>query len=121
MGFMALPRIRLVVAVLTALAAGTAAGCVHPAATPNAVTTLTCRATAGQQGADPHALRVNGVESFALRGDSNPADPLPISAGSRAPLPDLEDLPCRGRHRPSLPARGRHQSSVGEAVLRVPD
>jgi hypothetical protein len=77
MGLLALPRIRLVVAVLTALTAGTAAGCVHPAATTNAVTTLTCRATAGQQGADPHALRVNGVESFALRGDSNPADPLP--------------------------------------------
>jgi hypothetical protein len=64
------------VAVLVALAAGTAAGCVHHAAAP-AVTALNCHATAGQQGADPHALRVNGVESFALRGDSNPDDPMP--------------------------------------------
>jgi hypothetical protein len=77
MGFIALPRIGFAVAVLAALVAGTAAGCVHHAATPNATVALTCRATAGQQGADPQALRVNGVESFALRGDSNPADPLP--------------------------------------------
>jgi hypothetical protein len=77
MGSIARPRIRPAVAVLVTLAAATAAGCAHHPATPDAVVALTCRATAGQQGADPHALRVNGVESFALRGDSNPDDPLP--------------------------------------------
>jgi len=78
MGFIAWPRIGSALAVLVALTAGTAAGCVHHPATPNAIATLTCHATAGQQGADPHALRVNGVESIALRGDSNSADPLPV-------------------------------------------
>lgn len=74
---MAWSHIRSALAVLAVLAAGTAAGCVNHPATPNAILNLTCRATAGQQGPDPQALRVNGVESVALRGDSNPADPLP--------------------------------------------
>jgi hypothetical protein len=38
---------------------------------------LSCRASAGQQGVDPQARQVNGVESFALRGDQNADDTLP--------------------------------------------
>jgi hypothetical protein len=38
---------------------------------------LSCRASAGGQPADPTALPVNGVESAALQGDTNPYDTLP--------------------------------------------
>jgi hypothetical protein len=41
------------------------------------VTVLSCRASAGQQGADPQARQAGGVESFALRGDANVDDALP--------------------------------------------
>jgi hypothetical protein len=39
---------------------------------------LSCRASAGQQPADPTAVPVNGVESAALQGDTNPYDTLPV-------------------------------------------
>lgn len=38
---------------------------------------LSCRDAAGQQSADPQARPVNGVESFALHGDTNTGDILP--------------------------------------------
>jgi hypothetical protein len=61
---------------LVALLAVAVAGCVdHRAAGSAAV--LSCRASAGQQGRDPQARQVNGVESFALRGDTNTYDALP--------------------------------------------
>src|SRR5260221_13653739 len=37
---------------------------------------LSCRDAAGQQPADPQARPVNGVESFALHGDTNTSDNL---------------------------------------------
>lgn len=56
-------------------------GCTHHSATPTAsggATTLSCRDSAGQQPADPQARPVNGVESFALNGDTNTGDTLPV-------------------------------------------
>jgi hypothetical protein len=57
-----------------------------PAVSPaGSAAALSCRASAGQQGADPQARQVNGVESFALRGDTNAYDSLPAwdSGGRR--------------------------------------
>jgi hypothetical protein len=54
-------------------------GCSHRAAVPaNSVEVLSCRDTAGQQPADPQARLVNGVASFALNGDANANDTLPV-------------------------------------------
>ena len=66
-------------AVLMVLAAAIA-GCSHRPAAPAASTgadVLSCRDTAGQAAADPQARPVNGVESFALNGDTNAYDTLP--------------------------------------------
>jgi hypothetical protein len=66
-------------AVLMALAAVTA-GCGHRPVAPAAdggVAVLSCHDAAGQQPADPQARPVNGVESFALNGDTNTSDTLP--------------------------------------------
>ena len=55
-------------------------GCTHRSATPAAsggAAVLSCRDSAGQQPADPQARPVNGVESFALNGDTNAYDTLP--------------------------------------------
>jgi hypothetical protein len=78
MGDRRAPTIRRLAAVLVAMAAGVA-GCVHRSAAPDGgnTTVLSCRSSAGQQAADPQARRVNGVESFALRGDTNAYDSLP--------------------------------------------
>lgn len=65
--------------VLMALAAAIT-GCSHRPAAPPANTgadVLSCRDAAGQQPADPQARPVNGVESFALNGDTNVRDTLP--------------------------------------------
>jgi hypothetical protein len=48
-----------------------------PAAAPGGPLILTCHDSAGQQPADPAARPVNGAESFALDGDTNPDDRLP--------------------------------------------
>jgi hypothetical protein len=79
MGDRRAPLARRVAAVLVAMAAGVSAGCVHRPAAPAGGNTmvLSCRSSAGQQAADPQAKRVNGVESFALRGDTNAYDTLP--------------------------------------------
>lgn len=56
------------------------AGCSHSPGTPpvrTAADVLSCRDAAGQQAADAQARPVNGVESFALNGDTNPDDTLP--------------------------------------------
>jgi hypothetical protein len=67
-------------AVLVTMAA-VITGCSHhqaaPAAASGDTTALSCRDAAGQQRADPHARPVNGVESFALHGDTNTNDNLP--------------------------------------------
>jgi hypothetical protein len=66
-------------AMLAALAA-LVTGCSHRPAPPAAsggITVLSCRDAAGQQPADPQAQPVNGVESFALHGDTNTSDILP--------------------------------------------
>ncbi len=64
-------------AVPVALAA-VISGCAHsPARVGNAIAVLSCRDSAGQAPADPQARPVNGVESFALRGDTNAYDTLP--------------------------------------------
>lgn len=71
------PRRRL--AVLIVLAA-VITGCSHRPAAPAAsagVDVLSCHDAAGQQPADPQARPVNGVESFALNGDTNTSDTLP--------------------------------------------
>lgn len=47
-----------------------------PASAPSSVT-LSCRASAGQQGADPSAHPINDVQSAALGGDTNAYDSLP--------------------------------------------
>ena len=55
-------------------------GCTHRSATPAAsgdAAVLSCRDSARQQPADPQARPVNGVESFALNGDTNAYDTLP--------------------------------------------
>lgn len=55
-------------------------GCSHRPPAPPAsrgIGVLSCRDAAGQQPADPHARPVNGVESFALNGDTNTNDHLP--------------------------------------------
>jgi hypothetical protein len=55
-------------------------GCSHRAAAPAAsggIGVLSCHDAAGQQPADPEARPVNGVESFALYGDTNTGDTLP--------------------------------------------
>jgi hypothetical protein len=71
------PRRKL--AVLMGLAA-VITGCSHPPAAPAAggVAVLSCQDAAGQQPADPQAPPVNGVESFALSGDTNTFDTLPV-------------------------------------------
>jgi hypothetical protein len=51
-------------------------GSVAPAAS-GAVTVLSCHDSAGQSPGDPEARPVNGVESFALNGDTNAYDTLP--------------------------------------------
>src|ERR1700722_1430541 len=51
-------------------------GCSHRSATPGAAV-LSCHDSAGQKPADPQARPVNGVESFALNGDTNAYDTLP--------------------------------------------
>ena len=64
---------------LIALAA-VSTGCSHrPAASAasGGVTVLSCHDSAGQEPADPQARPVNGVESFALNGDTNTSDTLP--------------------------------------------
>jgi hypothetical protein len=65
--------------VLAAVTAMTAGCSHHPAATvaSEGSTWLSCRDSAGQQSADPQAHPLNGVESFALHGDTNPYDTLP--------------------------------------------
>ena len=70
------PRRKL--AVLMTLAA-VITGCSHRPAAPAASggTALSCHDAAGQQPADPQARPVNGVESFALHGDTNTNDDLP--------------------------------------------
>jgi hypothetical protein len=71
------PRRRL--AALMALAAFIT-GCSHRPAPPAAsggIAVLSCRDAAGQQAADPQTRPVNGVESFALHGDTNTGDTLP--------------------------------------------
>jgi len=71
------PRRRL--AVLVTLAA-IVTGCSHRPASPatsGGTAVLSCRDAAGQQPADPQAWPVNGVESFALSGDTNINDNLP--------------------------------------------
>ena len=71
--------LRLSLAGLVILAA-VATGCSHsPAALPagGGLAVLSCRDSAGQQTADPQARPLNGVESFALHGDTNPGDILP--------------------------------------------
>ncbi len=55
--------------------AAAGAGCSHHGLA--GTTVLACRASAGQQAADPQAKQVDGVESFALRGDTNADDTLP--------------------------------------------
>jgi hypothetical protein len=70
---------RRMLAVLVVPAA-VVAGCSHHPAPPagsSGVAVLSCRDSAGQQPADPQARPVNGVESFALNGDTNPGDSLP--------------------------------------------
>ena len=55
-------------------------GCSHRPPAPAAsrgIDVLSCRDAAGQQPADPQARPVNGVESFALNGDTNTDDHLP--------------------------------------------
>jgi hypothetical protein len=55
-------------------------GCSHGPAAPaasNAIAVLSCRDSAGQQPADPQDRPANGVESLALRGDTNAHDTLP--------------------------------------------
>jgi hypothetical protein len=55
-------------------------GCTQRSATPAAsggTAVLSCHDSAGQQPADPQARPVNGVESFALNGDTNTDDTLP--------------------------------------------
>jgi hypothetical protein len=54
-------------------------GCSHRPAAPAAsggTAVLSCHDAAGQQPADPQARPVNGVESFALHGDTNTNDNL---------------------------------------------
>ena len=71
------PRRKL--AVLMTLAA-VITGCSHRPAAPAAsggTAVLSCHDAAGQQPADPQARPVNGVESFALHGDTNTNDDLP--------------------------------------------
>jgi hypothetical protein len=72
------PRRRL--AVLAALAV-IITGCSHRPAAPAAsggAAVLSCRDSAGQGPADLQARPVNGVESFALTGDTNAYDTLPV-------------------------------------------
>jgi hypothetical protein len=55
-------------------------GCSQRSAAPAAsggAAVLSCHDSAGQQPADPQARPVNGVESFALNGDTNTDDTLP--------------------------------------------
>jgi hypothetical protein len=55
-------------------------GCSHRSAAPAAsagAAVLSCHDSAGQGPADPQARPVNGVESFALDGDTNAYDILP--------------------------------------------
>jgi hypothetical protein len=71
---------RRTVAALLAAATVVLAGCSHRPAAPAAsasVDVLSCRDSAAQQPADPQARPVNGVESFALSGDTNAYDTLP--------------------------------------------
>jgi len=71
-------------AVLITLAA-VSTGCGHRAAAQAAsggIAVLSCRDSAGQQPADPQARPVNGVESFALTGDTNASDTLPVWTSS---------------------------------------
>ena len=61
-------------------AAAVIAGCSHhqaARAASESVDVLSCHDAAGQQPADPQARPVNGVESFALNGDTNTFDALP--------------------------------------------
>lgn len=63
--------------------AGVITGCTHRPAAPAAgggVVVLSCHDSAGQQPADPQARLVNGVESYALNGDTNAFDTLPVWA-----------------------------------------
>jgi hypothetical protein len=58
-----------------AIAAGGCGG--GPASPASSLVTLSCTASAGQQAADPSTRPVDGVESAALQGDTNPYDTLP--------------------------------------------
>jgi hypothetical protein len=61
---------------LAAIISGCSQGPAAPADSTS-ISVLSCRDSAGQQSADPQAQPVNGVESFALRGDTNAYDTLP--------------------------------------------
>ncbi len=74
--------VRPKLAVLIALAVVSAGCSHHPAASAESaasagIAVLSCHDSAGQQPADPQARPVNGVESFALNGDTNASDTLP--------------------------------------------
>ncbi|HEY5017406.1 MAG TPA: hypothetical protein VII59_11595 [Streptosporangiaceae bacterium] len=64
---------------ILAVSGAALSACSHPAARPAAggITVLSCRDSAGPQGADPAARSVNGVESAAWHGDTNAYDTLP--------------------------------------------
>jgi hypothetical protein len=70
------PRRKLAaLVVLAVVVTGCSQRSAAPAGRGGAV--LSCHDSAGQQPADPQARRVNGVESFALNGDTNAFDTLP--------------------------------------------